>query len=270
MELATETAPRRWRAYWLERLAFIYKNALACLFPVGIFALLAVSRLFETPIPRYDFLLLGCLALQYLMVASGLESWDEVKVILVFHVLGLGLELFKTQMGSWSYPEASYLKVGGVPLYSGFMYASVASFMCQAWRRFDMGLENWPARLLVTPLGAAIYLNFFSHHYLPDLRYVLVAAVLALFWRTRVTFVPYRRRFALPLPWAFAFIGLFVWLAENISTRLGAWVYPEQVLAWRLVSPSKIVAWGLLVIVSFMIVAQLKRFKAERSSGAGE
>lgn len=30
------------------------------------------------------------------MVATKLESWDELKAITLFHVLGFGLELFKT------------------------------------------------------------------------------------------------------------------------------------------------------------------------------
>jgi len=61
-----------------------------------------------------------------------------------YHLIGLVLELFKVHMGSWSYPEEAYSKVFGVPLYSGFMYASVASYLCQAWRRLDVRLIDWP------------------------------------------------------------------------------------------------------------------------------
>lgn len=39
------------------------------------------------------------------MIAFKLESLDEVKVIGVFHLIGLALELYKVHMGSWSYPE---------------------------------------------------------------------------------------------------------------------------------------------------------------------
>ena len=35
-----------------------------------------------------------------------METWDEAKVILMFHVVGTGMELFKTAAGSWIYPEA--------------------------------------------------------------------------------------------------------------------------------------------------------------------
>lgn len=253
----------RLRGYGLELLSFTYKNAASCVFPVAIFALLAVSRAVDLPLARYDFLLLGCLAVQGLMVWTGLETRDELKVIGVFHVLGLGLELFKTHVGSWSYPEDAFAKIGTVPLYSGFMYASVASFMCQAWRRFDLRLERWPSSLLVVPLGAAIYLNFFTHHVTVDLRWLLVALTFVLFARTTVVFTTYRRDRTMPLTLAFVLIGLFVWLAENISTFLGAWTYPHQADGWQVVEPSKIVAWGLLVIVSFMIVVQLKHVKGQ-------
>src|SRR5690349_12929538 len=103
-------------------LDFVYKQALACLFPLLIFLTLAVSRLIHLPfLHRYDLILLVCVGVQVLMVASGLETWDELKVIAVFHLLGLSLEIYKTHMGSWAYPEAAWMKVAGVPLYSGFM-----------------------------------------------------------------------------------------------------------------------------------------------------
>lgn len=144
------------------------------------------------------------------------------------------------------------------------MYASVASFMTQAWRRLDLKLVNWPSSYLVVPLGALIYLNFFTHHYMFDLRWLLVAAVFLVFPKTSIRFMPHQQTFSIPLVFAFLFIGLFVWFAENISTFLGAWVYPNQEAGWQVVNLSKISSWGLLVIVSFMIVAQLKRVKEAR------
>ncbi|MGL4609659.1 MAG: DUF817 domain-containing protein [Trueperaceae bacterium] len=250
------------RGGWLlELLAFTYKNAASCVFPIFIFLLLAVGKVLDLSIPRYDFLLLGCLAMQALMLATKLETLDELKVICVFHVLGLTMELFKTQMGSWVYPETAFTKLYTVPLYSGFMYASIASFMCQSWRRFGLRLEHWPPAYLVVPIGAIIYLNFFSHHYIFDLRYILIVSIFVLFFRAKIFFTTYRRERAMPLVLAFVLIGIFVWFAENIGTFLGAWVYPNQINGWQVVEPSKIIAWGLLVIVSFLIVAQLKHVK---------
>ena len=128
---------------------FGYNQALACLFPVTIFLTLALSKIIPLSIiPRYDFILILCLLMQVFMVTAKFETWDELKVICLFHVIGLALELYKVHMGSWSYPEEGFSKLWGVPLYSGFMYASVASYMCQSWRRLHLTLVNWPPTII--------------------------------------------------------------------------------------------------------------------------
>lgn len=254
------------RQYWLELLHFGLKNARACLFPVFIFLMLALSQVLPLPVARYDFLLLACLAMQALMLATGLETRDELKVITLFHLLGLGLELFKVHVGSWSYPEEAFFKVGGVPLYSGFMYASVASYMIQAWRLLRLRFVRWPPAHLVVPLGALIYLNFFSNHFLPDIRFFLIVTVLLVFGRTWVAFTPLSKQRGIPLALAFLLIGIFVWFAENIATFFGAWEYPHQQDGWRVVSLHKLTSWALLVIVSMMAVVQLKHVKGSRAS----
>ncbi|MEN2451235.1 DUF817 family protein, partial [Bacillus sp. JR_15] len=115
---------------------FAYLQAMSCLFPVMIFAALALSKIVTIPfLHRYDFILLLCLLAQILMLTLRLETLNELKVICLFHIIGIGLELYKVHMGSWSYPEEAYMKVFGVPLYSGFMYASVASYIYQALSR---------------------------------------------------------------------------------------------------------------------------------------
>lgn len=257
------TQPRPVR-YAVELLHFGVANARACLFPVFIFAMLGVSQVAPLPIPRYDFLLIACLGMQALMLATRLETLDELKVIMLFHLLGLGLELFKVHMGSWSYPEDAFAKIAGVPLFSGFMYASVASFMIQAWRLLRLRFLRWPPAHVVVPLGALIYLNFFTHHFVVDLRFWLVGAVLVVFGRTWVGFQPTSKRRRIPLVLAFLLIGVFVWFAENIATYLGAWQYPDQRDGWRMVGIGKLSSWSLLVIVSMMAVVQLKRVKGSR------
>ena len=249
----------------LELLHFGLKNARACLFPAFILTMLALTRFVDLPLARYDALLLACLAMQALMLATGLETRDELKVITLFHLLGLGLELFKVHVGSWSYPEAALAKVGGVPLYSGFMYASVASYMIQAWRLFGLRFVHWPPPALVVPLGALIYVNFFANNVLPDQRALLILAVLWVFRRTHVVFTPRATPRSMPLVLAFVLIGVFVWLAENVATYLGAWQYPHQHDGWRMVDPHKLSSWALLVIVSLMIVVQLKHVKGRRT-----
>ncbi|NOV02100.1 DUF817 domain-containing protein [Paenibacillus planticolens] len=244
---------------------FTYHAALSCIFPVGIFVTLALSKLISIPgLPRYDFILAGCLLLQAFMYFSKLETKDELKVICVFHIIGIMLELFKVHMGSWSYPEEAYSKWFGVPLYSGFMYASVASYICQAWRRMELSLHAYPPKWITVPFGACIYLNFFTHHFIFDVRYLLIVLLCFLFYSSKVRFKLAQISYSMPLVVSFLCTGFFIWIAENIATYFGAWRYPNQDHAWHFVHPTKIVAWFLLVIVSFVIVAELKRIKTKQ------
>ncbi len=250
-----------------QLLHFGYHQAMSCIFPVAIFGTLALSNLVEVPfMHRYDAILLVLLGVQYVMYRSGLETLDEIKVICVFHLIGLLLEIYKVSMGSWAYPESGFTKVFDVPLYSGFMYASVASYMCQVWRRLRMDMTGWPGLTSAGMLGGAIYLNFFTHHYLPDFRWWLTALVVVVFWKTSIIYRVRTRTYRMPLTLAFVLVGFFIWLAENIATFFNAWKYPDQHQVWRLVSFSKISSWFLLVIISVIIVAQLKHVKAGRKA----
>ncbi len=250
------------RTWLLDAADFARRQALSCLFPGFIFLTLALTRsLPPTPLPRYDLLLLLCLAMQGALWVSGLETTDEVKVIFLFHGIGLALELYKTHIGAWQYPGSAWTKIGGVPLYSGFLYASVASYLCQAWRRFDLGLDGWPPLRRTLPLTLAVYGNFFTERVLPDGRWLLLALIVWTLRRTQAWFTVRGRRRRMPLLLSFGLIGGFVWAAENFATYYGAWRYPDQHGAWRMVQPAKIVSWDLLVIVSFVIVAQLKHVK---------
>jgi len=243
---------------------FGWQQALSCVFPVVIFASLALTQVLPLPfLPRYDWLLIICILMQWWMLRSGLETRDELKVITLFHLIGLALEIFKVHMGSWSYPEEGYSKVFEVPLYSGFMYASVASYLCQAWRRLNVELLDWPPFWAVVSLAAAIYLNFFTHHYWIDIRWWLSGLVIILFWKSWVRYEVGGKSYRMPIALSFVLIGFFIWVAENIATFFGAWEYPNQTEAWSLVHLGKVSSWLLLVIVSFLIVATLKRVKGK-------
>ena len=221
--------------------------------------MLIISRLISIPcLPRYDFLLIACIAMQAFMYFSKLESGTELLVITMFHLLGLTMELYKVAMGSWSYPETAYSKVFGVPLYSGFMYASVGSYVCQAWRWFTLRLENWPGIVVASSLSAAIYLNFFTHHFIYDLRWIITALLIVIFWKTKVVFKTSRVERKMPLVFSFLLIGFMIWVGENIATFLGAWKYASQHEGWKIVSIGKISSWFLLVVLSIVIVIQLK------------
>jgi uncharacterized membrane protein YoaT (DUF817 family) len=244
-----------------EFLVFGLKEAQSCVFAGSFLFLLAISGHVKIPgLARYDFLFLSAIAIQLVLVALRLENWREVAVLSLFHLLGMGLELFKTShsVRSWSYPEPAFFHVRTVPLYSGFMYASVASYIMQAWRHFDIRLSHFPNFKLAVGVSVAIYANFFANHYLVDVRWPLAAAVILLFWRTRVHFTAVRIERSMPVVLSFVLIGFFIWVAENIATFFGAWVYPHQAQQWAIVGPSKISSWMLLVIISFIIVAALK------------
>jgi len=251
----------------IQLLHFGYHQAMSCIFPVAIFGTLAISNFIDlSHIYRYDAILLILLGVQYIMYRSGLETIDEIKVICLFHLIGLALELYKVTMGSWSYPEPGYTKLFGVPLYSGFMYASVASFMCQVWRRLRMDMTGWPGLMPAALLGGAIYLNFFTHHFIPDFRYWLMGLVIIVFRKTWIIYRVRAATYRMPLIISFVIVGFFIWLAENIATFFNAWKYPNQQQTWQLVSFSKISSWFLLVIISVIIVAQLKHVKASRTA----
>jgi uncharacterized membrane protein YoaT (DUF817 family) len=249
----------------LEFLYFGVKEARACLF-AGLFfgAMALVPRSGLLGIPRYDVLLLVALAIQAWMLIARLETLDELKAVMLFHVVGFVLEVFKTSASvqSWAYPGPGWTKVLGVPLFSGFMYAAVGSYIIQAWRLFEIRIGHHPRYGLAGVLALAIYANFFTHHYIPDLRWYLAAFALGLYARATVEFRPMDRWRRMPLSLAFVLIGFFIWLAENIGTFMGAWRYPNQLGAWSAVHVGKWSSWSLLTIMTFTIVANLKHVKA--------
>ncbi|TKH23817.1 DUF817 domain-containing protein [Bacillus wiedmannii] len=237
---------------------FSYHQALSCIFPMVIFVTLALSTIISIPgLYRYDFILLICLCTQYVMYKTNLETKDELRVICVFHVIGILLEVYKVYFGSWSYPEEAWTKILGVPLYSGFMYASVASYICQAWRRFSLRMHDWPKATWTIPLGSMIYLNFFTHHFIYDFRWLLTILLFMVFFHTFVQFSIRKTIYKMPLTLSFFLIGFFIWIAENIATFFGAWQYPNQRDSWGLVHINKISSWFLLIVISIMIVAKI-------------
>lgn len=248
-----------------ELAAFTLKEARACSF-AGLFflAVFLVPRAGVLGLPRYDLLLLIALAIQAGMLWSGAESRDELKAITLFHLLGFALALFKTSAGirSWSYPDFAYTKLWGVPLFAGFMYAAVGSYIIQAWRLLQLRIEHHPPYWMAALVAALIYANFFTHHVIADYRVQLACVALGLYARTTVVFVPLQRERRMPLLLAFALIGFFIWLGENLGTFFGLWRYPHQLGAWATVHASKWGAWSLLVIMSFNLVVSLKQVRA--------
>ncbi|MBI1399204.1 DUF817 domain-containing protein [Hyphomonas sp.] len=245
-----------------EFVSFGIKQAWACLFGGAMLSLLLLTHLFYpegAALSRYDFLVLAAITLQAAMILSGLETWEEARVILVFHIVGTIMELFKTSAGSWIYPEHSYLRIGAVPLFSGFMYAAVGSYLARVWRIFEFRFDRFPPLWLQGLLAAAIYVNFFAHHWLADIRLGLFAAIAVIYLRTVVWFRPDEVHRPMPLLVGFFLVALFIWFAENLGTFARAWSYPGQEHSWKMVSLSKLGSWYLLMIISFVLVATVHR-----------
>ena len=245
-------------AFLYEFVRFGVKQAWACLFGGAMLALLLATYLWYpagAPVARYDVLTLGAVAIQIAMLRFGLETVQEAKVILVFHVVGTVMEIFKSSVGSWIYPEPSLLRIGGVPLFTGFMYAAVGSYIARAWRLFDFRFSRYPPLWTTVVLAAAIYVNFFLHHYWFDLRYLLLAGFMVLFGRTVIYYRVHVAVRWMPVPVSTLLVTLFIWIAENLGTYARAWRYPHQAEGWQMVGLSKLGAWYLLMIISVVLVS---------------
>jgi uncharacterized membrane protein YoaT (DUF817 family) len=249
-------------AYPYEFLRFGLKQAWACLFGGAMVALIVGTHLWYprgAALARYDFLFLAAVAIQIGMLAFKLETLEEAKVILLFHVVGTVMEIFKTGVGSWIYPEPAFFRIAGVPLFSGFMYASIGSYMARCWRLFDFRFTRHPPLWAVYLLGAAIYANFYAHHYTIDIRYLLFAATALLFGRTWIYYKVWRGHRRMPLLLGLFLVALFVWIAENLGTVTKTWLYPHQMAGWSAVSLGKLGSWFLLLIISYALVAAVNR-----------
>jgi uncharacterized membrane protein YoaT (DUF817 family) len=247
-----------------EFILFGLKQAWACLFAGLMLALLIGTKLVwqaDWPIYRYDAIFLGAILIQATFLALKLESFDEAKVILIYHVVGTAMEIFKTHVGSWTYPEPAIIRIEGVPLFSGFMYAAVGSYLARVIRIFDMRFSNYPRFIWTLLLSIAIYVNFFSHHFLPDMRWLLFAWTLLLFGRVRIYFTVDRVERWMPLVVAGLLTAFFLWVAENVGTSTGTWLYPGA-HGWRVVSLQKLGSWYLLLTISFVLVSIVNRPRA--------
>ncbi len=249
---------------------FIALQARAAIFGIGILVLLFATKAVwrdEWPLYRYDFLFIAVVAAQIWLLATGRETWREARVIAVFHVVGVVMEVFKTAIGSWEYPEASVLAIGGVPLFTGFMYSAVGSYIARFWRLGNMRLERAPPQGLAALLAVAIYVNFFTHHYVMDIRAGLFVAIAVLYG-------PAMARFGngdgprVPVLVLFAVTAILIYIAENIGSVTGTWLYPSQQDGWRPVPLGKLGSWFLLMTISFVLVRMIRERSDPRGDGA--
>jgi len=245
---------------------FGLKQAWACLFGGLLLAGIFVTGLWYpegAALARYDLLFLYALVIQVALLAFKLETWEEARVILLFHIVGTMMELFKTHVGSWTYPEENLIRVMGVPLFSGFMYSAVGSYLARVWREFDFRFDFYPPVSWTVILGAVIYVNFFSHHYMWDIRLGLFAATALIFYRTWIYYSVRHGRYRMPVLLALVLGAFFIWIAENIATFGGIWLYPDQIFGWRPVPFNKLGAWFLLMIISGVLLTFVQKPEAE-------
>jgi len=245
-----------------EFVSFGVKQAWACLFGGLMLAVLLGTYLYypeNAPMARYDFITLMGLAIQICLLAFKLETFEEARIILIFHIVGTVMEIFKTHVGSWVYPEPSVLRIADVPLFSGFMYACVGSYLARVWRIFDFKFTRFPSLKWQALIAVLAYLNFFSHHYGPDIRNILFLASAFLYVPCFVWFKPDEKHRPMPMFIGLILVALFIWFAENIGTYAKAWAYPGQEHGWAMVSPAKLGAWYLLMLISFVLVAWIHR-----------
>ena len=242
---------------------FAYKAVSAALFGILLLIAFAVTAPMGSDaywgLYRYDYLLLYALSIQILLLAFKLETWAEAKVIALFHLMALVMELFLThpQIASWQYPQPALFKLYTVPLFAGFMYSAVGSFMARSLRLFAVSFQHLPKFYLMFGLAILSYLNFMTKFFIADIRLLLFAASIILFWRCKINFVLAQRQFQVAMLLMMLLLAFVIWLAENISTFYKIWLYPSQVAAWHMVSWEKLGSWYLLLLLSLVLVLRV-------------
>jgi uncharacterized membrane protein YoaT (DUF817 family) len=111
-----------------------------------------------------------------------MESVREAKVILIFHIVCTLMELFKTGVGSRSYPEASFFRLGPMPLLSGFVYASVGSYRARVARILNVRYTRCPYVFITVTLAFLTYAldfarddNLKKSRFLPPVELLILA-----------------------------------------------------------------------------------------------
>lgn len=242
-------------------LYFWLKQANACFFWILLIVWMVATHYYYPIdiITKYDFLFLYAFAIQWFLLYFKLESWEEAKLIMLFHIVATAMEVFKTSVGSWNYNWEWIFMIWSVPMFAWFMYSAVWSYLMRVWRLFDFKFSNFPKLPYLYLLITLIYLNFFTHHYIWDFRYLYFTVALILFWKSSIYFQVNKRYLHMPLLVWFFLVAIFIWFAENISTYLQVWTYPNQLETWQMVSYDKILAWFLLMLVSFSLVTFVQK-----------
>lgn len=244
-------------------LNFIFKAASAALFGLLLLIAFAVTAPMGSHehwgFFRYDYLLFYALIIQACLIYLKLESWAEAKVIALFHLMAIGMEIFLTHpaIASWQYPQPAIFKLLTVPLFAGFMYSAVGSFFARSLRLYNVSFENLPNFGNMLCLAVLSYLNFMTKFFIADYRMVLFVWSIIIFWKTKLYFQLQQHQFKVPMLPVLLVLAFLIWIAENISTFYKIWLYPSQVDAWHMVGWGKLGSWYLLLLLSLVLVLKI-------------
>lgn len=164
------------------------------------------------------------------MLAFRLETFEEAKVILIFHMVGTLMELFKTAGWFVDLSRNRTLPYWRVPLFSGFMYASVGSYIARSWWLFDS------ISLAIRRCGLC---SRYPSAFMPI--------------STPTTI----RRWPV--------LAVFIWIAKNLGTLTRTWIYPSQLNGWAMVPLGKLGSWFLPMTISYVTVG-----RGEQAAGVSD
>ncbi len=248
-----------------DLIVFTIKQASACVFGGFLLFMMIITKYWYPleGLHRYDFLFLAAIAFQGFLFLFKLETAKEAFVIIIFHIVATGMEVFKTSdsIQSWTYPESFYFGIYNVPLFAGFMYSAVGSYIARIWRLHEFQFSFYPNKLMTYFLVAFIYINFFTHHYIWDFRWVLLAITILYFYKSDIYYKLSKNYRKMPLLLGFFLVTFFIWIAENLATYTNIWLYPNQKNQWELVPIAKISSWYLLMLLSFVLVSAVKQIQ---------
>ncbi len=124
--------------FFKEFIIFTGKQARASIFGYLLLFAIIITKWINfsnLSFTRYDVIFLIAIFFQFVLITTKAESKEEIKVIFLFHVLATIMELFKTnpKINSWQYPgQREIFMLGTVPLFTGFLYSSVGSYIARA------------------------------------------------------------------------------------------------------------------------------------------
>ncbi len=255
--------------FFYEIWLFGLKQAYASIFGGFLLAVMIISRYWYplNSLHRYDFIFLAAIVFQILLLVTKLETIRESIVIIVFHLVATVMELFKTSdaIGSWTYPEEYLFGIGNVPLFTGFMYSAVGSYIVRIWRIFGFEYSHYPPKVFTVLLVILIYINFFTHHYIWDFRWVLLGLTVLMFYQTNIYFKITKNHRQMPILVGWFLVSLFIWFAENIATYTNIWIYPNQAKEWQMVPLAKLSSWFLLMLLSFVLVSLINNVEKRKT-----